>query len=120
EGWSVLRGVNHSLYQAGVTAYLSGCHDIARRLAPEFARLPIGVYNPPSFRNFHASPADATRAFLDLNSRWMVPMHYGTFRLSHEPMDEPLQLLDQEARAAGIQDRVLVLSEGVTQIFDKS
>ncbi len=47
-------------------------------------------------------------------------MHYGTFRLSHEPMDEPLQLLDQEARAAGIQDRVLVLSEGVTQIFDKS
>src|SRR2546429_206965 len=65
-------------------------------------------------------PADAPRVFLDLTSRWMVPMHYGTFRFSHEPMDEPLQLLDQEARAAGIQDRVLVLSEGVTQIFDKS
>jgi hypothetical protein len=47
----------------------------------------------------------------------MVPMHYGTFRLSHEPMDEPLQLLDQEARAAGIEDRVLVLTEGVTKIF---
>src|SRR5437588_818076 len=93
---------------------------VRRRLAPELGLLPIGAYTPPSFRNVHASPADATRAFLDLNSRWMVPMHYGTFRLSHEPMDEPLQLLDQEARAAGIQDRVLVLSEGVTQIFDKS
>ncbi len=44
-------------------------------------------------------------------------MHYGTFRLSHEPMDEPLRLLDQEARQAGIEERVLVLKEGVTKIF---
>ena len=44
-------------------------------------------------------------------------MHYGTFRLSHEPMEEPLQLLEQEANAAGIQDRVLVLDEGITRIF---
>jgi hypothetical protein len=44
-------------------------------------------------------------------------MHYGTFCLSHEPMDEPLQLLEQEAVAAGVKDRVLVLKEGVTRIF---
>jgi len=81
------------------------------------ALLPIGAYNPPSFRNVHTNPADATRAFLDLNSRWMVPMHYGTFRLSHEPLDEPLQLLEQEAAAAGVSDRVLVLPEGVTKLF---
>ena len=56
-------------------------------------------------------------AFVDLNARWMVPMHYGTFRLSHEPMDEPLQLLDHAARQAGVQDRVLVLKEGVTRVF---
>jgi len=118
-GGYVLRDGRHSLYHAGDTAYFSGFREIGQRLAPELALLPIGAYNPPSFRNVHASPADATRAFLDLNSRWMVPMHYGTFRLSHEPLDEPLQLLEQEARAAGIQDRVLVLSEGVTQIFDK-
>jgi L-ascorbate metabolism protein UlaG (beta-lactamase superfamily) len=47
----------------------------------------------------------------------MVPMHYGTFRLSHEPLEEPLQLLEKEAKAAGIQDRVLVLKEGVTRFF---
>jgi L-ascorbate metabolism protein UlaG (beta-lactamase superfamily) len=47
----------------------------------------------------------------------MVPMHYGTFRLSHEPIDEPLQLLEKEATAAGIKDRVLVLDEGITRIF---
>jgi hypothetical protein len=32
-------------------------------------------------------------------------------------MDEPLQLLEKEARQAGIQDRVLVLKEGLTRIF---
>jgi hypothetical protein len=47
----------------------------------------------------------------------MVPMHYGSFRLSHEPVDEPLQLLEQEAQAAGIEDRVVVLKEGVTRFF---
>jgi L-ascorbate metabolism protein UlaG (beta-lactamase superfamily) len=116
-GGYVLRDSRHSLYHAGDTAYFPGFREIGQRLAPELALLPIGAYNPPSFRNVHANPADATRAFLDLKARWMVPMHYGTFKLSHEPMDEPLQLLEQEAKAAGIEDRVLVLQEGVTRFF---
>src|SRR5215472_13901251 len=116
-GGYVLRDGRHSVYHAGDTAYFSGFREIGMRLAPQLALLPIGAYNPPQFRNVHTNPADATRAILDLNSRWMVPMHYGTFRLSHEPLDEPLQLLDREARRIGIQDRVLVLQEGVTKIF---
>jgi L-ascorbate metabolism protein UlaG (beta-lactamase superfamily) len=116
-GGYVLRSGKHSVYHAGDTAYFAGFREIGQRLSPELALLPIGAYNPPSFRNVHANPADATRAFLDLNARWMVPMHYGTFRLSHEPMDEPLQLLEKEAAAAGVRDRVLVLQEGVTQFF---
>lgn len=117
-GGYVLRDGKHSVYHAGDTAYFSGFREIGMRLAPQLALLPIGAYNPPSFRNVHTSPADATRAFVDLNARWMVPMHYGTFRLSHEPMDEPLQLLDDAARQAGVQDKVLVLTEGVTKIFE--
>ena len=116
-GGYVLRDSKHSLYHAGDTAYFDGFRDIGERLSPEVALLPIGAYNPPQFRNVHTSPGDATRAFLDLNARWMVPMHYGSFRLSHEPIDEPLQLLEYEARQAGIEDRVVVLEEGVTQFF---
>ena len=116
-GGYVLRDSKHSLYHAGDTAYFSGFREIGRRLAPELAMLPIGAYNPPAFRNVHTSPADAMRAFVDMNYRWMVAMHNGTFKLSHEPMDEPLQLLEKEARAAGIEDRVLVLEEGVTRFF---
>jgi L-ascorbate metabolism protein UlaG (beta-lactamase superfamily) len=116
-GGFVLKAGKHSVYHAGDTAYFSGFTEIGRRLAPELALLPIGAYNPPQFRNVHADPSDATKAFLDLKSRWMVPMHYGTFRLSQEPVDEPLQLLDREASAAGIKDRIVVLEEGVTRFF---
>jgi L-ascorbate metabolism protein UlaG (beta-lactamase superfamily) len=116
-GGYVLRSEKHSVYHAGDTAYFSGFREIGQRLSPEVALLPIGAYNPEQFRNVHTSPGDATRAFLDLNSRWMVPMHYGSFRLSHEPIDEPLQLLEKEAKRAGIEDRVVVLEEGVTRFF---
>jgi L-ascorbate metabolism protein UlaG (beta-lactamase superfamily) len=116
-GGFVLKAGKHSVYHAGDTAYFPGFREIGRRLSPELALLPIGAYNPPQFRNVHASPADATRAFLDLKSQWMVPMHYGTFRLSHEPVDEPLELLGQETRAAGVEDRVVVMEEGVTRFF---
>jgi L-ascorbate metabolism protein UlaG (beta-lactamase superfamily) len=116
-GGFVLRAGKHSVYHAGDTAYFTGFSEIGRRLSPELALLPIGAYNPPQFRNVHTSPEDATRAFLDLHARWMVPMHYGSFRLSHEPVDEPLQLLEREARSAGIEDKVVVLEEGVTRFF---
>ena len=116
-GGYVLRAGRHSVYHAGDTAYFAGFREIGRRLSPQLALLPIGAYNPPQFRNVHTSPADATRAFLDLKARWMVPMHYGTFRLSHEPIDEPLRLLDKEARQAGVLDRIVVLEEGVTKFF---
>src|SRR5437588_3325484 len=116
-GGYVLKAGQPSVYHAGDTAYFAGFREIGRRLSPELALLPIGAYNPPTFRNVHADPSDATRAFLDLNARWMVPMHYGTFRLSHEPMDEPLQILDQEALKAGVKDKVVVLEEGVTRFF---
>lgn len=117
-GGYVLHSGEQSLYHSGDTAYFHGFHDIGRRLAPQIALLPIGAYSPPSFRNVHTNPADAVRAFLDLGAEWMVPMHYGTFRLSHEPMDEPVQFLDREARTHGVRDRVFVLEEGVTRIWE--
>jgi len=116
-GGYVVRSGHDSLYHAGDTAYFKGFREIGQRLHPQIALLPIGAYSPPAFRANHTSPEDAVHAFVDLGSHWMVPMHYGSFRLSHEPIDEPLKLLAKEARRAGIQDRVRVLREGVTAFF---
>ena len=82
-GGYVLRAGEHSIYHAGDTAYFDGFREIGERLKPEVALLPIGAYHPDSFRRVHTSPEDAVQAFLDLGARWMVPMHYGTFRLSY-------------------------------------
>lgn len=116
-GGFVIKSNQHSLYHAGDTAYFHGFSEIGARLQPELALLPIGAYNPPSFRNVHTNPEDAVQAFLDLKSRWMVPMHYGTFRLSHEPVKEPVEFLERESEKRGVRDRVLILKEGVTRIF---
>lgn len=115
-GGYVLRSEKHSLYHSGDTAYFNGFATIGERLQPEIALLPIGAYEPPSFRNVHTSPEDAVQAFLDLGAKRMIPMHYGTFRLSHEPMEEPVPRLLQAAASAGVADRVRVLDEGETLI----
>ena len=116
-GGYVLKAGKHSLYHAGDTAYFDGFREIGRRLHPEIALLPIGAYDPPSFRAVHTSPEDATQAFVDLQARAMVPMHFGTFKLSHEPMEEPVERLLSDAKRRGIQDKIFVLEEGVTKFF---
>jgi L-ascorbate metabolism protein UlaG (beta-lactamase superfamily) len=117
-GGFVLRSGKHSIYHAGDTAYFDGFKEIGERLRPDLALLPIGAYYPESFRNVHTSPEDALQAFLDLKARWMVPMHYGSFRLSYEPVEEPVPRLLSNAQQHGVLDRICVLEEGVTRAFD--
>ncbi|WP_334266531.1 MBL fold metallo-hydrolase [Edaphobacter sp. HDX4] len=113
-GGYVIRSGNRSIYHSGDTAYFDGFAEIGRRLAPEVALLPIGAYFPDSYRSVHTSPEEAVRGFVELGARVMVPMHYGTFRLGREPMDEPLKRLRAEAARLGIGDRIRVLEEGET------
>src|SRR5450755_306779 len=117
-GGYVLRSGQHSIYHAGDTAYFDGFKEIGERLKPDLALLPIGAYHPASFRNVHTSPEDAIQAFQDLGARWMVPMHYGTFRLSYEPVDEPVQRLLAGAKQLGLGKRICVMEEGVTKFFE--
>jgi L-ascorbate metabolism protein UlaG (beta-lactamase superfamily) len=116
-GGYVLAGAGHRVYHSGDTAYFDGFAEIGRRLHPQLALLPIGAYSPDTFRGVHTSPEDALRGFLDLGAETMVPMHYGTFRLSMEPMEEPVPRLLAAAERAGVRSRILPLTEGRTQLF---
>jgi L-ascorbate metabolism protein UlaG (beta-lactamase superfamily) len=113
-GGYVLQGGGQSVYHSGDTAYFDGFREIGERLKPEVALLPIGAYFPDSYRSVHTSPEEAVRGFVELGAAQMVPMHYGTFRLGREPMDEPLARLAAEASRLNIKDRVKVLEEGET------
>lgn len=116
-GGYVIRNGKRSIYHAGDTAFFEGFHEIGRRLNPEIALLPIGAYEPESFRRVHTSPEDAVQAFVDLKADRMIPMHYGTFKLSHEPMEEPVQRLRADAERRGIENKVTILEEGITEFF---
>jgi L-ascorbate metabolism protein UlaG (beta-lactamase superfamily) len=115
-GGYVIQGASHTLYHSGDTAYFDGFTKIGKRLKPEVALLPIGAYRPDSYRGVHTCPEEALQAFLDLGAKRMIPMHYGTFRLSQEPMDEPVERLLAAAKEAGVANSVCVLSEGDTDI----
>ena len=117
-GGYVVRSGAQSIYHAGDTAYFDGFREIGERLKPQVALLPIGAYHPDSFRKVHTSPEDAVQGFLDVGARWMVPMHYGTFRLSYEPVDEPVERLKADAKRRGIEKKICVLEEGVTKFFE--
>jgi len=97
-GGFVVETADARVYHAGDTAYFSGFQDIGRRFPGlDAALLPIGAYDPEWFmRSQHMNPGDATQAFLDLGARLLVPMHWGTFKLTDEPLDEPPKLLRAE------------------------
>jgi L-ascorbate metabolism protein UlaG (beta-lactamase superfamily) len=103
-----------SIYHSGDTAYFGGFREIGSRLRPDVALMPIGAYFPDSYRGVHTSPEEAVQAFLDTGAQTMIPMHYGTFRLGREPMDEPLERLAAETVRLGLEDRVRVVIEGET------
>lgn len=116
-GGFVLEHQGRRIYHAGDSAYFEGFRDIGKYLAPEIALLPIGAYQPEAFRQVHMGPEDALQGFRDLNARWLVPMHYGSFRLSFEDLDEPPRRLRQAAEAARLSAALRFLEEGVPVVF---
>ena len=116
-GGYLLRNGSHSLYHSGDSGYFEGFREIGNRAAPQVALLPIAAYKPDGFRRVHTSPEDALRAFHDLRAECMIPMHYGTFCLSEEPMDEPLPRLMKAATDTSVQNRIQALREGDTAIY---
>ncbi|MBB5342375.1 MBL fold metallo-hydrolase [Tunturibacter empetritectus] len=113
-GGYVVEGGDQSVYHSGDTAYFDGFSEIGAKLKPEVALLPIGAYFPDTYRSVHTSPEEAVRGFVELGAQQMVPMHYGTFRLGREPMEEPLQRLEAEAERLGIKGKIKILVEGET------
>src|SRR5262245_57660069 len=83
------------MYFAGDTAYASFFSDIRRRLGPiDVALLPIGAYEPRWFMQaVHMNPAEAVQAHADLEASESVGMHFGTFQMTTEGIDEPLRAL---------------------------
>jgi L-ascorbate metabolism protein UlaG (beta-lactamase superfamily) len=112
-----LRLGQRSVFHCGDSAYFAGFKKIGARLPVEIALLPIGAYEPPSRREVHMNPEEAVQAFQELGAKFMVPMHYGSFRLSYEPLHEPLERLRRQVQQHQLESVVRILQEGVPTIL---
>lgn len=108
-GGFVIEGRSGRVYHAGDTAYFEGFREIGRRFPGlDAAMLPIGAYDPPWFmEKQHMNPEHAVQAFVDLGARRLVAMHWGTFKLTDEPLDEPPRRLRAEWQRRGLADDAL-------------
>jgi L-ascorbate metabolism protein UlaG (beta-lactamase superfamily) len=116
-GGFVLEHQGRKIYHAGDSAYFNGFAEIGKKLSPEIALLPIGAYHPETFRKVHMGPDEAIKAFKEIGAKHLVPMHYGTFKLSFEEMDEPPRWLLELAAKEKLTKQIKILVEGVPTVF---
>jgi L-ascorbate metabolism protein UlaG (beta-lactamase superfamily) len=119
-GWAIA-GRDRRLFFSGDTGYYAPYfREIGARLGPfDLAAVAIGAYEPPAImRLTHTTPEEALQVFADVRGRRFIAMHWGTFDLSEEPIDEPPRRLEAAARRAGLSsDRVWVLKHGETRAW---
>jgi L-ascorbate metabolism protein UlaG (beta-lactamase superfamily) len=103
-GGFVIGAAHTRIYFAGDSAYAPLFRDVAQRFAPiDLALLPIGAYEPRWFMQaVHMNPAEAVQAHLDLGAPESIGMHFGTFQLTAEGIDEPLRALEEACRARNV------------------
>ena len=116
-GGFLIEYAGRTIFHCGDSAWFEGFSEIGVKSKIDIALLPIGAYDAPSGRDVHMNPEEALSAFTALRAGLMIPMHYGTFRLGFEPMEEPPDRLLGHARSLGLDGKIRILSEGETAVF---
>ncbi len=114
-GGFVLETGHRKIYFGGDSGYAEHYKKTFERFGPmDLSLLPIGGYAPRSFMGFaHLDPKQAVQAHLDLHSRKSIGIHYGTFQLTAESIDEPAELLAKERKIAGLRaDEFITAAHG--------
>ncbi|NOW49016.1 L-ascorbate metabolism protein UlaG (beta-lactamase superfamily) [Novosphingobium sp. SG751A] len=105
-GGFMVRAKGRLIYFAGDTGYGTGA--IFQKLRQDYgpvdvALLPIGAYDPRWFMGAqHTNPAEAVAIMKHLEAKLALGIHWGTFKLTDEPRDDPLRQLDQAIAEQGI------------------
>ena len=120
-GW-VIATNRRSVFFAGDTALNPSFGDIGSRYGPfDLALMPIGAYDPSWFmRSVHMDPEDCVSAVAMLAGAGTVPSllatHWGTFKLTDEPLDEPPERMKKAWTVAGLPPaKLLLLAFGETR-----
>ena len=119
-GWVIKSDTFRFLF-VGDTGYAPHFKAIGDKLGPfDLAAIPIGAYEPRWFMaKHHVNPEEAVQIHLDLQSKKSVAIHWGTFILTDEPLDEPPQRLSAALQQKQIpEEDFVVLQHGQTITLD--
>jgi N-acyl-phosphatidylethanolamine-hydrolysing phospholipase D len=119
-----LESAGQRVYFGGDSGWCPAFAEIGRRAGPfDASLLPIGAYEPRWFmKPAHMNPEEAVQAWIDLGRRGrMVPMHWGTFVLTDEPVLEPPARLRRAWQDAGCPAADLsILRHGETLVLTRN
>jgi L-ascorbate metabolism protein UlaG (beta-lactamase superfamily) len=103
-GGFVIKSPELQIFFAGDTAYSSHFKMIQERYgAMDLSLLPIGAYEPRWFmKEFHMNPEEAVQAHVDLESKLSMAIHFGTFRLTDEGINDPVKHLQESLTARNL------------------
>ena len=126
-GFAVFAPDLHLIY-TGDTGYSPDFKAIRQRFASRQARtgfdvalIPVGAYEPRWFMGTqHVNPAEAVQIHQDLGATRSVGVHWGTFNLADESLDEPPAALARARQAAGLRDEQFeVMAIGQTRALPR-
>lgn len=105
-----------AIYFAGDTGYANHFQQIRKRWGrPDFSFIPIGAYEPRKLlHEEHVNPEQAVQIHLELGSTTSMGIHWGTFQLSAESIDQPIIDLARAKKQYGVSDKeFFIIQEGV-------
>lgn len=109
-GW-VLKSPGFTFYFAGDTGYSRDFLDIGERFGGfDLAAIPVGAYSPRWFmKDQHVDPDEAVRIHLDVRARQSIGIHWGSFELTDEPLDAPIDELAKARRRYNVSEEAFTL-----------
>ncbi|MDJ0780563.1 MAG: MBL fold metallo-hydrolase [Desulfosarcinaceae bacterium] len=112
-GFKIESPSGYRIYLSGDTAYFNGYDQLAELGPFDLAVFNLGAYEPRWFmRHSHLDPAECVTAYGQLGARWLLPIHWGSFRLGDEPVFLPPLALEEEMAARSLAERLVVLPQG--------
>jgi N-acyl-phosphatidylethanolamine-hydrolysing phospholipase D len=102
-------------------ARFAGRHTAALGGGFDLALIAVGAYEPRWFMSAqHVNPAEAVQIHQDLGARRSVGVHWGTFELTDEPLDQPPKDLATARSAKGLKDEDFsVMAVGETRALPR-
>ena len=113
--WSswVIKSGNHSIYFSGDSGYGPHFKEIGKKFGPfDFAMMECGQYNK-QWAHIHMTPEETILASKDVQSKLVLPIHWGAFKLALHSWDDPIVRATSKAQELGINVTTPIIGESI-------